>query len=194
LAVACRPDFLGTYAANLEALHDTGEVPSEVNLLARIADEPDAVPEEQIAAEVAAPRQFAVTQTRRALRALDFSDRVMTAYGRQCAMCGIQLELLDGAHILPVAEPDSTDETSNGIALCALHHRAYDRSLVTFAPDYRVHINEERVGELPQSDLVGKLDEFRGMLRDVIHLPPQKSDRPNPDYVGRANQLRRWIF
>jgi putative restriction endonuclease len=84
----------------------------------------------------------------RALRALDFRERVLDAYRNRCAMCGIQLRLLEGAHILPVAEPASTDETANGVALCALHHRAYDRSLVTFDPEYHVHVNEERVEEL----------------------------------------------
>jgi putative restriction endonuclease len=194
LAIAFRSDFLGTYAENLEALHDTGAVPAEVELLTRIAAEPDETADEEIAEEVAAPRRWAVTQTRRALRALDFGERVLSAYRFRCAMCGIQLELLDGAHILPVADPDSTDETSNGVALCTLHHRAYDRSLVTFDPEYRIHLNQERIRELRDAGLDGKLRAFRDALRAVIHLPAERGNRPRGEFVERANDLRGWNF
>jgi putative restriction endonuclease len=109
-------------------------------------------------------------------------------------MCGIQLRLLDGAHILPVAEPNSTDETANGIALCTLHHRAYDRSLVTFDTEYRIHVNEDQVEQLRQANITGKLEEFRAMLRNGLHLPPEKRDRPKEEFVARANELRGWQF
>ncbi|MCX7309927.1 MAG: HNH endonuclease, partial [Afipia sp.] len=118
----------------------------------------------------------------------------LSAYRNRCAMCGMQLRLLDGAHILPVAEPDSTDETSNGIALCALHHRAFDKSLVTFDPDYQVHINEERIQELREVGLHGRLRNFRAELREGIHLPAERPHRPRHQYVERANVLRGWRF
>lgn len=114
LVITFQPDFIGTYAHNLEALHDTGTVQAEVDLLDRIATTPQGVAEDDITASVAQPRRYAVTETRRALRAIDFSTRVLDAYGHRCAMCGVQLKLLEGAHILPVQEPESTDETSNG--------------------------------------------------------------------------------
>lgn len=192
LAVAFTPDFIGTYVENLASLHATGSIPAELGLLTRIAANPAGVPEPEIAATVAPPRQFAITQTKRALRALDFKDRIMTAYSHRCAMCGIQLRLLDGAHILPVSEAGSTDETSNGVALCALHHRAYDRSLVTFDQRYRVHINERQVGDLQASGHDGRLADFRNDLRAVLHLPPAAGDRPNPGYIRQANTLRGW--
>lgn len=194
VAIAFRPDFIGTYAANLEALHDTGSIPEEAAILERIAAGPDAVSTATIDRSVAAPRRYAVTETRRALRALDFCERVLGAYRHRCAMCGIQLRLLDGAHILPVSEPDSTDETSNGVALCTLHHRAYDRSLVTFDADYVVHLNNERIEELRRDNLHGRFRNFRADLRAVIHVPAERANRPNRDFVQRANELRGWRF
>lgn len=194
LAIAFRPDFAGDYVQNLRELHATGEVPAEVALLERIAANPESVPDDDIKNTIAGPRQYAVTQARRALRALDFTDRVLTAYGHQCAVCGVQLRLLDGAHILPVSEPSSTDETSNGIALCALHHRAYDRGLVTFDPKYHVHVSEVRVRELKTDGHHGKLSEFRSALRSVIHLPSTRSDRPDAEDVAKANLLRGWAI
>lgn len=192
LAIAFTPDFVGTYVENLTELHATGHVPAEVGLLIRMANNPDLVPEPEIISTVAAQRQFAVTQTRRALRALDFKKRVLSAYSHACAMCGMQLQLLDGAHILPVSEPGSTDETANGVALCALHHRAYDRGLVTFDQRYRVQVNNQHLEDLRAAGHDAKLGEFRESLRRAICVPADPGDRPNPQYVDQANKLRRW--
>lgn len=192
VAIAFRPNFIGTYAENLEALHDTGAIPDEADLLSRIAADPDDVNDEEISTGVAEPRQWAVMETRRALRALDFSERVLNAYHNCCAMCGMQLCLLDGAHILPVAEPDSTDETSNGIALCALHHRAFDKGLITFDADHQIHVNEDRLETLRAEGLDGRANAFRADLREIIDLPAERANRPRRIFVERANALRGW--
>ena len=193
LVITFRPAFIGTYTQYLEDLHATGKVPAEVDLLDRIAATPHIVAVDEIAASVAKPRRYAVTETLRAVRAIDFSDRVLSAYGYRCSMCGIQLKLLDGAHILPVQEPASTDETSNGISLCVLHHRAYDRSLVTFGTDYAIQVSEKKVEELQAADLAGGLQRFRDSLRDVMRVPAEQASRPNPAFVEMANTLRGWI-
>ena len=147
-----------------------------------------------IGAHVAAPRRWAVTQTRRALRALDFSERVLSAYRNRCAMCGMQLRLLDGAHILPVADPDSTDETANGVALCTLHHRAYDKGLVTFDTNHRIHLNENRFETLRLEGLAGGVESFCEGLREIIDLPVERRSRPRAYFIERANILRGWAF
>jgi len=192
LVITFQPDFIGTYAQNLEGLHDTGAAPAEVALLGRIATAPQGVAEAEITASVAQPRRYAVTEMRRALRALDFSARVLGAYGHRCAMCGVQLKLLEGAHILPVPEPGSTDETSNGISLCVLHHRAYDQSLITFDPDYVIRVSPKKVTELRAANLAGGLQRFRDNLREVIQVPAEQASRPNPEFVEKANALRGW--
>lgn len=192
LAVAFKPEFIGTYTQNLEALHDTGDIPAEADMLARVAAKPEAVPETEIEAAIAAPRRYAVTTTKRALRAIDFSDRVLKAYGHACAFCGIQLKLLESAHIVPVSEPTSTDETCNGVALCALHHKAYDKSLITFDTDFKLHVNEARVTELKELKLHGRLKQFRDDLFETVAIPAKKADQPRADYVKKANALRGW--
>jgi putative restriction endonuclease len=194
LAVAFQPDFLGTYVQYLEEIHDSGAVPKEISLLEKLGSAPENVEDKEISKKVAKKRRFAFSQTRRALRDINFSKRVFTAYGHRCAMCGIQLRLLEGAHIVPVAERDSTDETSNGIALCALHHKAYDDSLVTFDEKYRVHLNNNRIKELKKSSRDEGLPAFRKALRTIIYLPPDQRDRPDPDYVEQANDLRGWTL
>ena len=59
-----------------------------------------------------------------------FSRRVINAYGGLCAMCGLDVELVQGAHIYPVEAPGSHDEPWNGLALCPNHHLAFDRYLI----------------------------------------------------------------
>ena len=108
IAIAFRPDFIGHYIENLENLHDCGVSPQVTRLLNRIGENPDDVSDDEITREVPAERQYAVVSTRRVLRDIDFRQRVLTAYGHRCAMCGIQLKLLDTAHEVgpcPVSSP-----------------------------------------------------------------------------------------
>nr|WP_294544049.1 HNH endonuclease [uncultured Rhodopila sp.] len=192
LAIAFRPDFLGTYIQNLEPLHACGRVPSEIEILDQIATDPASVGETQIQGEVATSRQCAVVTTTRALRDLNFRARVLTAYGHQCAMCGVQLKLLDAAHVLPVAHPHSTDETCNGVALCALHHRAYDKAFVTFDEKFQIRHNAKIAMALKVSGHDGGLASFTQALRSLLILPQAAHDRPAAAFVKEANSLRGW--
>lgn len=191
-AIGLRPDFMGTYIQHLEALHDSGKVPKEFAVLSHLSEEPDDVDEAEIESEVAAKRKRALISTWKNLRANDFSRRVLTAYGHRCAMCGVQLKLIEGAHILPVGEPGSTDATANGVALCVLHHKAYDRGLVAFDKTFKTYINEPMVKSLRDADRIAGLPKFRSAIRPIISTPPAKGDRPRPSFVDKANSLRGW--
>ena len=193
-AIAIRPDFMATYVEFLEALHDSGRIPKEAAVLDKLSTDPDAVPDEEIEDAVIGKRKIAIVTTKKKLRALDFGRRVLSAYGHQCAMCGTQLRLVDGAHILPVEHDESTDQTSNGIALCPTHHRAYDRGLVTFDHLFNVSISEPMVKRLKADDRAGGLSGFCKSLRPVLVIPPDKKDRPSEKYVKKANALRGWGF
>jgi putative restriction endonuclease len=165
---------------------------AEANLLARLSEDPDVVRDQEIEEAVSEKRRFAILSTKRALRAIDFSRRVLSAYDHRCAMCGVQLRLVDSAHILPAAHPDSTDQTANGVALCALHHRAYDRGLITFDGKFKVYLNEPMVNALIADDRADGLKDFRRALRPIIFAPADKKDRPSLRFVENANQLRGW--
>lgn len=134
LAVAFRPDFLATYMANVEPLHECGEFESEIDLLQQIGEVAN-VDDTDVRGVVAEPRRYAVVAARRALREIGFRNRVLGAYGQRCAMCGIQLRLLDAAHILP---------------RCASRkhrrHRQRDRPLRTAPPRLRQNLGDVRRG------------------------------------------------
>jgi len=85
-------------------------------------------------AEVAAVAQRARRAGSTLVRDARFSRRVIDAYDGKCAMCGLTVGLVQGAHIHPVSAPGSHDEPWNGLALCANHHVAFDKHLVAVRP------------------------------------------------------------
>ncbi len=190
LAVAFSPSFLITYCRNLEGLHAAGTLAQEINALTHIAEQ-GAIDEVDLS-PLPAPRQRVVRAIAQNYREASFRRRVLSAYSHACAVCGMQLKLVDAAHIIPVYDPQSTDETSNGLCLCALHHRAIDRVLIAVAPDYRILVNEAKVERLKQETLGGGIDLLRGNLAKVIQTPAEKSQRPNRDYLQAALQIRGW--
>ncbi|MBK9289278.1 MAG: HNH endonuclease [Flavobacteriales bacterium] len=69
-----------------------------------------------------------------------FRQAVLNAYQGRCVITGIAVrELLVASHIIPwnAAEEHRLD-TQNGIALNALHDKAFDRGLITFDTELRL--------------------------------------------------------
>jgi putative restriction endonuclease len=78
----------------------------------------------------------AATRARKAaerlVRDARFRKDVLAAYSDRCALCGLGLGTVVGAHVYPAAAPASTDAVTNGIALCANHHIIYDKHMLAF--------------------------------------------------------------
>lgn len=80
-----------------------------------------------------------------------FRDRIMQAYEYQCAVCGFNVRVgnmlvaLDAAHI-KWHQAGGPDTEENGIALCALHHKLFDRGAFTVSPDLRIQISDRAHG------------------------------------------------
>jgi putative restriction endonuclease len=77
-----------------------------------------------------------------AMRDSQFRRRVVAAHDGRCAICGVQLGLPDAAHIIPVGSGPGSDATSNALALCPSHHRAYDAGLIGVNGDYSIVVND----------------------------------------------------
>jgi len=192
IAFGVKPDFMGIYLDHIEDLHACGSSEAAIDLLAEIFVNPPIVGDEEVEGRAPEPRRYAIVSTKKALRDANFNKRILTAYSHACAMCGTQLRLLDAAHILPAAHPDSTDETSNGVSLCALHHRAFDRGLVTFDSGYRIVVNENSTQELVAEGLDGGLQNFRDRLFPMIEVPPTFNERPAVRFIEQVNAMRGW--
>jgi putative restriction endonuclease len=70
----------------------------------------------------------------------------------------MQLRLVDAAHIPPVGAPGSLDDVTNGIALSPTFHRVYNAGLIFLTGDYRMNVNQRRVAELQNANLIGGLE------------------------------------
>lgn len=191
IAIAFRPDFLVEYIRNLESLHSFGESDEDVEVLEHIIERPDGVNLTEIQ-RVSEPRKIAITNITRKVRDNSFKKRVLAAYRYQCAFCGIQLRLVDAAHILPVSYEGSSDETSNGLALCTLHHRAYDNALVTVNREYQIIHNEAKMVIMKDIGLDSGAEKFINDLYPVILIPSAVKDRPHVEYIEKANEIRGW--
>ncbi|MEJ7823194.1 MAG: HNH endonuclease [Chitinophagaceae bacterium] len=191
IAIAFRPDFFTNYVQNLEQLHGFGESKKDFKVLEEVSDQPLEV-NTQLINQVSKQRQIAVIQLSKKLRDASFKARVLTAYSNKCAFSGMQLKLVDAAHIVPVNYDNSTDETSNGIALSALYHRAYDRGLVTFNEQYQIIVNTSEMTKLKEIGFDSGMDKFIKDLRPIINVPPAINDRPNISFINEANKLRGW--
>jgi hypothetical protein len=82
-----------------------------------------------------------MVRTRRVQRF--FHDTVLTGYDFRCALTGLAIpELLTASHIIPWSESvERRADPRNGIALNALHDRAFDRGLITFDERFRVVVS-----------------------------------------------------
>lgn len=196
IVIAFRPELFVDYVRNMTELHDFGRSTRDIaqleTLIERTTTDDDFVINDGDLGAVSGTRKSVTRTVVKKVRDSTFQRRVLNAYGSKCALCNVQLKLIDAAHILPVDVTGSTDYTSNGIALCALHHRAYDNSFVTFNERYETLVSDYKVKHLRAIGHDGGLREFLANLRPMIILPPTATDRPHTTYVTQANQSRGW--
>jgi putative restriction endonuclease len=102
--------------------------------------------------EIAAlSRSYVITEVQRRLYEARFRNQVLDAYRDRCSVCVLHVRpLLDAAHVVPDRDPKPVIEVSEGLALCATHHRAFDAHILRYDSDYRVRI------ELPERLTVGE--------------------------------------
>ncbi len=191
IAVAFRPDFFVNYIQCLDQLHSFGTSAKDFEVLEEVSEQPLEL-NTALIQQVSEQRQITVIQLSKKLRDTSFKARVLNAYGNRCAFSGLQLKLIDAAHILPVSFDTSTDDTSNGIALSALYHRAYDRGIVTLNEQYQIIVNSIEMQKLKEIGFDSGMDKFIKDLRPIINVPPAITDRPNINFIKEANKLRGW--
>jgi len=160
-------------------------------VLESLSSNPEAVNDEDIK-KVSQERRTAITSVRRTLRENSFKERVLTVYGYHCAVCGLQMDLVEASHIIPVSAPGSTDQTSNGMALCVLHHKAYDKAIITVDNQYHVIMSRSARDRFREIGRDEGMEDFVNRLRSLIILPPSIGDRPNRKYLEKGMKIRNW--
>ena len=136
-----------------------------------------------------ARRQYVTRLTRQRMHQQTFRQRVLRAYREQCAICRLRHEeLLDAAHILPDGHPKGEPIVSNGLALCKLHHAAYDRHVLGIRPGLIVEIRPDILEEPDGPMLRYGLQGFHGAR---LHVPRHQDLRPNPDFLAERYDIFR---
>lgn len=125
------------------------------------------------------------------LRSRGFRQAVIKAYDYQCAVCGLRLQSptslsweVEAAHIIPHTY-NGKDDIWNGIALCRLHHWAFDVGWFTVEENFQLSIstklsdlpaNNGRLYEqffLQENNIQGK--SFILAPKNINHYPHQRS-------------------
>lgn len=137
-----------------------------------------------------ARRAYVTTLTQHRLHQQGFRERVLRAYQEQCAICRLRHdELLHAAHILRDGHPRGEPIVPNGLALCALHHAAFDRNILGVRPDFVVEVRVDILREEDGPMLRHGLQGFDGA---IILRPRARALWPRPEFLAeRYEEFRR---
>jgi putative restriction endonuclease len=134
-------------------------------------------------------RSYALRMMRTRLHQAAFRLRVLGAYRAACAVCRLRHdELLDAAHILPDGHPRGAPVVPNGLALCKLHHAAFDANILGIRPDLAVEVRDDVLAETDGPMLLHGLQGIHGSR---IWTPSQPRLRPAPPNLEERYEMYR---
>ncbi len=192
------------YSSELEIPYTstTDVIPALLSALGEVVEEMptslEQIEPEQIELRRRERIKWQVWARRRGAASVRFRKEIRTAYNQRCVMCGGRFPAssynekpgIDAAHILPWAEYD-LDKVYNGVALCKLHHWAFDEGilLIVFRDgNYYTELSEGAVSVLGEPDF--SIDILRQVVGEVPkkYLPSKPADWPNPGLLTYRNE------
>lgn len=109
-----------------------------------------------------------------------FRNNLLARYGCKCAICNKDIEtVMVASHIVPASESNVIEKADceNGLLLCALHDKLFDRYLISF---------DFSTGKLIYADsLKGKLAEYQ--LSEDLFLEERFMTDERKDYLMKHN-------
>lgn len=127
-------------------------------------------------------RKYITTIVEQRAHQAAFRNWVLKAYKEQCSICKLKhVELLDAAHIIPDKEPGGEPIITNGMAMCKLHHAAFDKYLIGISPDYDIKVREDILDEIDGPTLKYSL---QGIHKKKIILPKSSENWPSKDKLN----------
>ncbi len=116
-------------------------------------------------------------------RSSKFRREVIQAYGHRCAICGYDVKIgqgidlgLEAAHI-KWHNAGGPCTVNNGLALCAIHHKAFDLGAIGLDNDLKIVISPQVYGSS------GKVSLFTGLAGANIHMPNRLELLPTAAYL-----------
>ncbi|NUO40171.1 MAG: HNH endonuclease [Gemmatimonadaceae bacterium] len=136
-------------------------------------------------ASVPAPlRRYNQRLTRYRLHQPIFRRRVLDAYRNACAVCRLaEVRLLDAAHIIGDGLEGGDPEVSNGLAMCKIHHAAFDQHIIGVRPDdFMVQVQPSIMEQSGDLMLQYGLQAMHGR---ILQLPRMKGSHPSTSRLER---------
>ena len=131
------------------------------------------------AANIELPLQAFATRTRTS----NFRRNVLRTYEYKCAICGFDVKLgtspiaLEASHIKWKSH-GGPSEAVNGLALCVMHHKLFDRGAFTLSRRWQVLVSDEAHGSVGLQEW---LKDFHGK---TINFPQRQSYYPDTDFIN----------
>ena len=129
--------------------------------------------------EIAISPQISKTQK----RSPHFRANVLKAYEYKCAICGFDVKLgdisvgLEAAHI-KWHQAGGPDIEVNGLALCSLHHKLFDRGAFALVEQLEIRVSDDAHGSVGFEEWLMR---FHGKK---INFPQRQSFYPNASFIG----------
>ena len=117
-------------------------------------------------------------------RDAQFRQDVLRAYRSRCAICGFDVRLchqpfgVDAAHVM-WWQAGGPCEAANGLALCAVHHRALDRGAIGVSQDRRILVSLDLSGD--EAWLERMFYAFSGR---PLGEPQRREERPDERFAA----------
>jgi putative restriction endonuclease len=135
-------------------------------------------------------RRYATREAVFRLHQHRFRAAVLRAYSTRCAVCRLrEATLLQAAHIIDDREPRGVATIANGIALCAIHHLAYDRNLLGIDPRGVVHIAQRLLDEHDGPMLSSGIQGFHGAA--ILRRHDERPDRSRSRFASHRSRRSR---
>lgn len=129
-----------------------------------------------------------------------FRSTVLSACEKRCSVCKLaHPELLDAAHIVGDKEEKGIASVVNGLAMCKIHHAAFDGHFLGIRSDYVVEIRHDLPKEVDGPMLRHGLQELHVQRLMTIPPPPHRRDWPDREMLKMTHEefkkvkMNEWI-
>ena len=138
------------------------------------------------AVEIDSPLQISTPQRRdpkQRRRDPHFRANILKAYNYKCAVCGYDVTLrgqpvaLEASHI-KWHQAQGPDSEENGLALCSLHHKLFDRGAFTLSNQLAILVSEDADGSVGFQEWLMR---FHG---EQISFPQRRPYYPEVEFIG----------
>ena len=115
-------------------------------------------------------------------RSPNFRANILKAYEYRCAVCGFDVRLglnpvaLEAAHI-KWHQAGGPDVEINGLALCSLHHKLFDRGAFTLSNDLEILVSDDAHGSVGFKEWLMR---FHGQK---LNFPQRKTYYPSENFT-----------